>query len=82
MERMGGDSLLSMFPHFSSKYIECMNLNNYFSTVAEEITGASHIERLNQLTSGMPVNNIHQNHKHPYPGIKFRHTSTKEIEKL
>ena len=43
---------------------------------------ASHIERLNQLRSGMPVNNIHQNHKHPYPGIKFRHTSTKEIEKV
>ena len=43
---------------------------------------ASHIQRLNQLRSGMPVNNIHQTHKHPYPGIKFRHTSTKEIEKV
>ena len=26
MERAGGDSLLIMFPHFTTKYTECANL--------------------------------------------------------
>jgi len=26
LERVGGDSLLIMFPHFTSKYTECTNL--------------------------------------------------------
>ena len=44
--------------------------------------GINHIDKMNHLRHGEPVNNILQTRKPPYSGIKFRYTSTKEIEKI
>ena len=57
-------------------------LNSYFSATAEEIMGINHIDKMNHLRHGEPVNNILQNCKRPYPGIKFRYKSTKEIKRI
>ena len=57
-------------------------LNSYFSTIAEKIMGINHIDKMNHLRHGEPINNIIQSCMRPYSGIKLRHTSTRETERL
>ena len=45
--------------------------NNYFATVAEKLIKSKHMDKKTQI---LP------NSRHSYPNIKFRYTSTKEIE--
>ena len=45
--------------------------NNYFATVAEKLIKSNHMDKKTQI---LP------NSRHSYPNIKFRYTSTKEIE--
>ena len=52
------------------------SFNNYFSTAA------NHIDKLSQIQNGGTLQHILRNCRHSYPNIKFRHTSTKEIEKI
>jgi hypothetical protein len=44
--------------------------------------GANQIDKMSQLKNGEPLHYILRNCRYPYPNIKFRYTSTKEIEKI
>jgi Notch-like protein len=58
------------------------SFNDYFSTTAEKLMGENQIDKMSQLKKGAPLHYILQNCRYPYPDIKFRYTSTKEIEKI
>ena len=58
------------------------SFNNYFSTVAEKLMEANHIEKMSQIQNGATLHHIPRNCRHLYPNIKFRYTSKKEIEKI
>ena len=58
------------------------SFNNYFSAVAEKLMEANHIDKMSQIQNGATLHHILRNCRHSYPNIKFRYTSTKEIEKI
>ena len=58
------------------------SFNNNFSTVAEKLMEENHIDTMSQIQNGATLHNIPRNCRHLYPNIKFRYTSTKEIEKI
>jgi hypothetical protein len=58
------------------------SFNNYFSTVAEKLMEANHIDKISQIQNGNTLHHTLRKCRHPYPSIKFRYTSTKEIEKI
>ena len=55
------------------------SFNDYFSTTAEKLMGANQID-MSQLKNGASLQHILRNFRYPYPNIKFRYTSIKEIE--
>ena len=44
--------------------------------------GANQIDKVSRQKNGAPLHYILQNCKHPYLNIKFRHTSTQEVENI
>ena len=58
------------------------SFNNYFSNVAENLIEANHIDKMNLIQNGTTLDHALRNCKQVYPSIKFRHTSTKEIEMI
>ena len=56
--------------------------NNYFLTVAEKLMETNHIDKINQKQNEETLHYILRNCKHSYPNIKYRYTSTKEVEKI
>jgi hypothetical protein len=58
------------------------SFNNYFSTVAEKLMETNHIDKISQIQNGETLHHILGNSRHSYPNIKFRYTSTKEVETI
>lgn len=58
------------------------SFNSYFSTIAEKLMEANHIDKRNQRQYGTTLHHALQNCEHLYPSIKARYTSTKEVEKI
>ena len=58
------------------------SFNNYFSTVAQKLMERNHTDKMNQIQNGETLHHTIRNCRHSYPNIKFRYTSTKEVEKI
>jgi hypothetical protein len=58
------------------------SFNKYFSTVAEKLMEANHIDKTSQTQNGTTLHHALRNCKQVYPCIRFRCTATKEIEKI
>ena len=57
------------------------SFNDYFLNTAEKLMTANQIDKMSHLKSGAPFHNTLQSCMLPYPSIKFRYTSTEEIER-
>jgi hypothetical protein len=58
------------------------SFNKYFSTVAEKLMEANHIDKMSQTQNGTTLHHALRNCKQVCPSIRFRYTSTKEIEQI
>ena len=50
--------------------------------MAEKLMETNHTDKMNQIQNGETLHHILRNCRHSYPNIKFRYTSTKEVEKI
>jgi len=58
------------------------SFNDYFLNTAEKLMTAKQIDQLSQIKTGAPLRNKLQSCRQPYTNIKFRYTSTEEIERI
>ena len=58
------------------------SFNDYFLKTAGKLMGANQIDKMSELKSGALLHNTLQSYRQPYPSIKFRYTSTEEIERI
>jgi hypothetical protein len=58
------------------------SFSNYFSNIAEKLIEENHIDKTDLLQNGTTLDHALRNCDQMYPSIKFRYTSTKEIEKI
>ena len=75
-------SLLNVNGKLTQNQTTANTFNDYIITIAEKLTGANQIDKLSQLNNRAPIHYILQNCTYPYPNIKFRYTSTEEVEKI
>jgi integrase len=73
--------------HINGKIIQNQQImansfNDYFLKIPEKLMGANKYDKINQLKHGAPLHNILQSYGQPYPSIKFRYTSTEEVERI
>jgi hypothetical protein len=58
------------------------SFNDYFLNTAEKLMGANQIDEMSEPKNGAPLHNTLKSCRQPYPSIKFRYTSTEEIERI
>jgi hypothetical protein len=78
----GGAHLLNMNGYLTKNQQMIANpFNNYFLTIADTIIDNRNDKIGQSNNNNNPVSYMLQIFKHPFPNIKFNHTSTNEIEK-
>jgi hypothetical protein len=58
------------------------SFNDCFLTIADKITDSSSSSKTGQPDNNNFLNYMLQTFKHPFPSIRFKHTSTQEIEEI
>ena len=84
-KKRGKEEILLL--NFKGKLIQNQQIfansfNDCFLKTAEKLMGANQIDKLSQLKNGVPLHNIPQSCRHPYLSIKFRYTSTEEVDRI
>ena len=65
-----------------SQQVIANSFNDYFLNIAEKLMTANQTDQLSRLNNNIPVRTTLQKGQQSYTNIKFRYTSTDEIERI